>query len=183
MQPTETVTTISSAAGELRITRATMADYDTVMRILREAAAWLTSRGNPQWEHWYLEAGESMLRERIDEHEVYLASLNTGSIATVTVQWTDTMVWGAKGADGLAGYIHGLAISRSVAGFGVGERMLEWTIGLIAARGRRYARLDCIESNLGLCRYYNDRGFTAMGTAMPLRLYARRLFEREIAGF
>ena len=116
MQPTETVTTISSAAGELRITRATMADYDTVMRILREAAAWLTSRGNPQWEHWYLEAGESMLRERIEEHEVYLASLDTRSIATVTVQWSDTMVWGAKGADGLAGYIHGLAISRSVAG-------------------------------------------------------------------
>ncbi len=183
MPATEIVTTISSAAGELRITRATMADYDIVMRILREAAAWLTSRGNPQWEHWYLEAGESMLRERIEDHEVYLASLNTGSIATVTVQWSDTMVWGAKGADGLAGYIHGLAISRSVAGLGVGERMLEWAIGLVAARGRRYARLDCIASNLGLCRYYNDRGFTAMGTAMPLRLYTCRLFERAIEAF
>ncbi len=183
MQATEKVITISSAAGELRVTRATMADYDTVMRILREAAAWLTSRGNPQWEHWYREAGESMLRERIEEQEVYLASLDTRPIATVTVQWSDTMVWGAKGTDGLAGYIRGLAISRSVAGLGVGERVLEWAIGLIAARGRRYARLDCIASNVGLCRYYNDRGFTAMGTAMPLRLYTCRLFEREIEGF
>ncbi len=183
MQATETVTTISSAAGELRITRATMADYDAVMRILREAADWLTSRGNPQWEHWYLEVGESILRQQIEEHEVYLAALDTRSITTVTVQWSDTMVWGAKGADGLAGYIHGLAISRSVAGLGVGERMLEWAIGLIAARGRRYARLDCLASNVALCRYYNDRGFTVMGTAMPLRHYTCRLFEREIKDF
>ncbi len=36
---------------------------------------------------------------------------------------------------------------------------------------------------VALCRYYNDRGFTAMGTAMPLRHYTCRLFEREIKDF
>ena len=96
------MTTISSAAGELRIARAAIADYDTVMCILREAADRLTSRGNPQWEGWYLEVGESLLRQRIEEHEAYPASPDTRPIATVTLQWSDTMVWGAKGADGLA---------------------------------------------------------------------------------
>ena len=57
MQATETVATISSAAGELRVSRARIADYETAMRILREAADWLNSRGNPQGEHADLTAG------------------------------------------------------------------------------------------------------------------------------
>ena len=61
--------------------------------------------------------------------------------------------------------------------------MLEWAIDLVAARGRRYARLDCMASNVALCRYYNDRGFTPIGTAMPPGNWTLRLFEREIKDF
>lgn len=122
MQAAEIVTTISSAAGELRITRAAIADYDTVMCILREAADCLTSRGNPQWEGWYLEVGERMLRERLVHHEVYLARRDAVPIGTVTIQWSDPEQWGERGLDDRAGYIHDIAIMRTVGGMRVGER-------------------------------------------------------------
>ncbi len=184
MQASETVTTISSAAGELRIARAAMADYDRVMGILREAAGWLSSRGNPQWEHWYLEVGERMLRERLAHHEVYLARRDAVPVGTVTIQWSDPEQWGERGLDDRAGYIHGIAIMRSVGGMRVGERLLEWAVDTMAARGRHYARLDAIASNAPLCRYYEQRGFRPLGTTTLFAgIYSARLFEREIKDF
>src|SRR6266481_1290191 len=63
-------------AWRLTITRATSADYHAVMPILREAADWLSARGNPQWKHWHMDAGERILSERIERHEVYLFRLD-----------------------------------------------------------------------------------------------------------
>jgi ribosomal protein S18 acetylase RimI-like enzyme len=55
----------------------------------------------------------------------------------------------------------------------VGERLLEWAVERIAARGRHFARLDTVANNRALCRYYDERGFRPLGTvtlfaAMPL---------------
>jgi hypothetical protein len=66
------MTTLDTEAGPLTIIRATFADFNEALRILREAADWLSARGNPQWEHWHGEVGELILRERIEHHEVYL---------------------------------------------------------------------------------------------------------------
>jgi hypothetical protein len=40
---------LETEAGGLKIERAAIVDYDAVMAILREAAAWLSARGIPQW--------------------------------------------------------------------------------------------------------------------------------------
>lgn len=168
-------------AGDLTVARAGTADYKAVMTILREATDWLSARGNPQWRHWHMPVGERILHERLEHHEVYLFRRDNSPIGTLTIQWSDPEVWGERGIDGLAGYVHGMAIARSTGGMRVGERMLEWALGAIAARGRRFARLDAIASNLPLCRYYEQRGFRPLGTASLLRgSYTARLFEREV---
>jgi hypothetical protein len=64
--------TRDTEAGLLTIARAGSADYDAVLAILREAADWLSARGNPPWNHWYMDVGERILRERLENHEVYL---------------------------------------------------------------------------------------------------------------
>jgi hypothetical protein len=93
---------LDTEAGLLTISRAGLADYDAVIAIMREAADWLSARGNPQWKHWHME---------------------------------------------------------------VGERLLEWAVDTIAARGRLFARLDAMASNAALCRYYEERGFRPLDTA------------------
>ncbi|MGH7780421.1 MAG: GNAT family N-acetyltransferase [Candidatus Binataceae bacterium] len=172
--------TLDTQAGPLTIDRATSVDFDSVMAILREAADWLTARGNPQWQHWYMDFGERILRDRLEHHEVYLFRLDTAPVGTLTIQWSDSDVWGERGIDGLAGYIHGIAITRKVGGMGVGERMLKWAIDAIGGRGRRFARLDAMASNEQLCRYYEERGFRRLGTASVPGNVATQLFEREL---
>jgi ribosomal protein S18 acetylase RimI-like enzyme len=175
------MTSLVTDAGVLTITRAAFSDYGAVMAILREAADWLSARGNPQWLHWQMEVGERMLRDRIEHHEVYLFRLGTAPVGTLTIQWSDPDVWEERGLDGLTGYIHGMGIVRSVGGKRVGERMLEWAVETIAAKGRRFARLDAMASNGRLCRYYGERGFRAVGiTPLMPRNYVARLFERNL---
>src|ERR1700691_1716008 len=172
---------LETDAGELAIARAGAADYDAVMAILREAADWISARGNPPWNHWYMDAGERILRDRLAHHEVYLASRDGLAVGTVTIQWNDAETWGERGLDGHAGYIHGIAISRSVGGMRVGERLLEWAVETIAERGLQFARLDTIASNAALCRYYGQRGFLSLGTATLFGgMYTARLFERQL---
>jgi hypothetical protein len=40
------------------------------MAILREAADWISARGDLPWSHWYMDAGERILRNRLAHHEV-----------------------------------------------------------------------------------------------------------------
>jgi ribosomal protein S18 acetylase RimI-like enzyme len=171
---------LDTDAGRLAVVRAASADYDAVMAILREAADWLSARGIQQWYHWYMDAGEWMLRERLEHHEVYLFQRENSPVGTLTIQWSDPEVWGERGIDGQAGYIHGMAIARSAAGMRVGERMLEWAIATIAARDLPFARLDAMASNAPLCRYYEQCGFVPLGTALLPGNFTTRLFEREL---
>ena len=166
--------------GEFTAVRAASGDYGAVMTILREAADWLSARGIQQWYHWYMEVGEQILRERLEHHEVYIFRCDNSTVGTLTIQWTDPEVWGERGMDGTAGYIHGMAIVRSAGGMRVGERMLEWAIGTIVARGRRLARLDAMASNAPLCRYYEQRGFRPLETALLPGNFTTRLFERKL---
>jgi ribosomal protein S18 acetylase RimI-like enzyme len=167
--------------GELTVVRAAIKDYDVVMAILREAADWLSARGIQQWYHWYMDVGEEILRDRLEHHEVYLFQWGNALVGTLTIQWTDPEVWSERGIDGLAGYVHGMAVARSAGGMRIGERMLEWAVATIAARGKRFARLDAMASNTQLCRYYEQRGFRPLGTATLFAgIYTAQLFERDL---
>lgn len=178
-------THLDTEVGPLTITHAGAADFDAVMAILREAADWLFARGNPQWDagwkHWHDDIGERVLRDSIEHHEVYLACRDGAPVATLRLHWEDAATWGERGDDGSAGYIHAIAIKRSIAGMRVGDRLLEWAVDTIRARSRRFARLDAMASNAALCRYYEARGFRPLETvALFGGIYTGRLFEREL---
>jgi hypothetical protein len=49
------------------------------------------------------------------------------------------------------------------AGHGIGRSILEWSEGLVAASGRRRARLDCVEDNQALRAYYEAAGYAFAG--------------------
>ncbi len=167
--------------GELTVVRAGITDYDAVMAILREAADWLSARGINQWYHWHMDVGEQILRECLEHHEVYLFQRDRSPVGTLTVQWSDPDVWGERGIDGLAGYVHGMAVARSAGGMRIGGRMLEWAVARIGTRGRPFARLDAMASNAPLCRYYEQRCFRPLGTATLFAgIYTAQLFERVL---
>jgi len=165
-----------SAVRGFDIAPAQPAEVDTVLSILEEAAAWLHARGIV--EQWPLTFSHEFEAEHVAAREVYLARLGEQAVGTLMLLWSDSRVWGDLPDD--AGYVHGLAIRRAVAGQGLGRRMLAWAEIMILAAGRRYLRLDCWAENAALCRYYERAGFSSRGR-IELRGWPCALFEKDLA--
>jgi ribosomal protein S18 acetylase RimI-like enzyme len=168
---------------DLPFCRATAADFDAVFAIMIEAALWLQSRGISQWSFFLTQPGKDFVRNRIVAAETYLIFDPTAQpVATFTLQWKDEEIWGLRGLDSEAGYVHGLAISRHAAGKGLGNVLLNMASNLIAQNFRWLVRLDCMAQNEALCSYYRRAGFTDLGVAdSVITGKSLRLFERCIS--
>lgn len=159
---------------DLSISAATATETDSVIAILNDAIHWLQSRNLPTWNPDIL---PSVMNTLITRGEVYLARMDNQPVGTVTVQWSDPAFWGERPDD--AGYIHKLAIMRTVAGQHIGAQMVNWAESLIVQRGRPYARLDCHAENPTINRFYQSAGYQPRGVIMlqgvPLNLYEKPL--------
>lgn len=168
-----------TAVGLLQLRRAHERDVDAVHGIMCEASAWLTSIGSTQWSGVPSKAFRDYLPKRLAEHDVYLVQQDEVAIGTLCLQWEDEGIWGARGKDDQAGYVHGLAIRRSIAHRGIGARMLDWAAANVAENGRRFLRLDCARSSERLRRYYEQLGFVDKGPADGGG-FETQLFERAV---
>ena len=161
--------------------RAASDDFDVLYAIMLDAARWLAARGIDQWTWVEKPNGVRFLRERIENTEVYLAFMKNEPVATVSVQWDDREIWGERGFDGTAGYVHGLAVKRSAAGRGLGAALIDFAAGLTLAEGRHLLRLDCMAANEALRIYYRQQGFKLVGETHSAKsgfdsaLFARRI--------
>ena len=149
-----------SAGEAVTITRATEADVDALVALYDEAAAWLMARGSRQWPPgWW--TPKVVAKEMRAGHELYLARRGDAPVGKLTLQWDDTEVWGEQPPD--AGYVHGLCVSRAVAGRGLGAALLDWAAQRVRANGRCLLRLDCMAANPALRAYYEGLGFACRG--------------------
>lgn len=127
---------------------------------LREAAAlWLHGRGIRQWEPG--EVDVEQIRTQIGAGEWFVHRPDGEIHGALRLLWSDPQIWGDRPDD--AAYVHGLMIDRRSAGAGFGVRLLDWAAQRTRDRGRPFLRLDCVETNGRLRRYYRDRGFAEVG--------------------
>jgi GNAT superfamily N-acetyltransferase len=160
----------------LTLTPAQPHDLPRVLAILEDAAAWLQSRGIDQWRPGHFDP--ATLLTSIHQQELHLAQLNGHDAATLTLQWSDPTFWPPENHD-TAAYLHKLAVHRSFAGQGLGQRLIDWASTEAAARGKKLLRLDCLATNPGLCHYYESLGFILRDRKMigtwPIALYERTI--------
>jgi ribosomal protein S18 acetylase RimI-like enzyme len=104
-------------------------------------------------------------------------------VATVSLGWEDVRNWGIKPSD--AGYMHQLAVKGGHRGKNLGGQIINWLADKVAQEGRQFLRLDCDTNNAELCAYYEDQGFTKVGTQSrpdnELGEYKMALYERSVA--
>ena len=144
--------------GPWRLRRAEPGETGLVAALLDEASAWLGSRGVRQWPARF---APDLLAPAVAAGETWLALSGGAVIGTVTVDHDDP-AW--SDLPGPAVYAHRLAVRRH--GRGLGAALLH-RAGLEAAgSGCDRLRLDCLASNPGLCRYYEDLGFRPRGTVV-----------------
>jgi ribosomal protein S18 acetylase RimI-like enzyme len=110
------------------------------------------------------ESGEVSLdqvRAQVEAGEWFVHRKDGEIAGALRLLWSDPQFWGDRPDD--AAYVHGLMIDRRYARQGLGERLLEWAAHRARQEARRFLRLDCVETNRRLQRYYFERGFRRVG--------------------
>jgi GNAT superfamily N-acetyltransferase len=162
--------------SEVRIIRAEPSELNQVLEILEEASRWLTARGfESQWK--LSPTFRQMIKDSIDQGDVYMVKDAQGTIGTITLQWSDEKYWGEMPLD--AGYIHKFAIKRSRSGQRLGIRTLQWAEAKTRKEGKKFLRLDCLANNQIIREYYERFGFIHVRDTMTpgwkASLYEKKL--------
>ena len=144
------------AITDLNVGKATKDSIAEVSDVLREAAEWMAKHRRPLWVADKL--GPGFVTPLVERGEVVGAWRSSQIVGVVLLQWSDREFW-PDHDDGLAGYLHKIAVRRSEAGKGVPAAMVNWA-GLEAKKnGKSYLRLDC-DLHPSLCAIYERLGFT-----------------------
>ncbi|BCG59493.1 GNAT family N-acetyltransferase [Paenibacillus sp. URB8-2] len=151
---------IDTPLGSLTVVRADSSMAGEVLRLLREAAQWMRDNGLTQWRPEQFK--EEDILAYFSEREVYVAMKDSEAAGMFTLQFSDPQYWGSRNDEGFA-YLHRLAVGLPFRGAGLGGKLLESAAETAKMSGRRL-RLDTIEHNVKLNRYYQTQGFRFMGT-------------------
>jgi hypothetical protein len=149
--------------------------------IIEEVAAWGTSEGFPNWIPGSFAGpdsrGGSHLLGDIAAGGLYLVWRGDDAVATLSLLEDDPIFWPDAGDEAM--YLHRFAVRRSAAG--AGRTAVLWCIDEARRRGRSLVRLDCLEDNPGIRRYYEGFGFVAVDEKM-INGTAYTLYEISVAG-
>jgi GNAT superfamily N-acetyltransferase len=156
------------------------ADAGELAGLRDAAAAWQISRGIQQWKPGDLPV--AAIEAQISVGEWFVVR-EREIVAALRLLWSDPIIWGETPAD--SAYVHGLVVRRSDAGVGLGAELLAWAESQAAHAGREFVRLDCVDSNDRLRRYYEDRGYKPVGRKVlpepwsPVALFEKRVLPAD----
>ena len=165
-------------------------DLDNVVGLVREAAAWLRSKGIDQWrEPW---PDRVRQRERIlndlFKGKTWLMRDSKAIAATITIDADEPLdlnerpVWPQDKSQRPALYVRRVIVSRRYARHGLGAALLDWAAD-VAKRdhGAELIRIDVRTTNKKLHAYYERQRFTRCRDPQGLGDYpSQALFERGV---
>ena len=120
---------------------------------------WLAERNIEQWGEGFVSYAD--IAAQVDEQQWFVCRGAEGIVAALRYLTSDPDVWPDE--PGAARYVHGLMADRDVAPPGAGAAILRWAETRAADDGVALMRLDCVESNGALRRFYRDQGYREVG--------------------
>jgi GNAT superfamily N-acetyltransferase len=143
---------------QLSIVPATLDDVPELVQVLQDASDTKQEHGDNIWGTTPFTNEE--VQNMVDGGHTYVAKTEDGTIAgTFVLQPEDERMWGSKGLDEQALYIHRLSARREFKGKGVGEQIISWVGQKARELQKPLLRLDCPYEQRSLCEYYERRGF------------------------
>jgi len=131
-------------------------DVEAVAEILREAAAWLDTRGDTMWR--MDELASRAIHAEVGAGMFWIAEQGSEIAGVVRFQLEDALMWPDARA-GEAAYVHRLAVRRSGAGGAVSSALLDFAVRRTRELGRGRLRLDCEAGRPRLRAVYERYGF------------------------
>jgi GNAT superfamily N-acetyltransferase len=155
--------------AEVELTIATVDDLAGVLELRSEIAAWLATRDVAMWQ---TPIRREVVAGWIEQRALWVCREGDRIVGTIVLLERDPDFWGDDRTP--ARYVHLLMVDRAHAGQNVGGRILECAEKLAQAQGARYLRLDAAADVEPLQRWYEKRGYVAVGSR-AFDLGSRRL--------
>ncbi len=106
-------------------------DIDEVVRLMHDAAAWMSAKGTPAWDVARID--RTFAETFVLRSELLVASCSDGIVGCCTLSAEDPEFW-PDALKGEAAYLHKLAVRRTHAGRGVSSAL----IGVLSQNRRNF---------------------------------------------
>lgn len=143
---------------EVELATAEVDELGAVLELRDEIARWLAARDVAMWQ---APIPPELVAGWIDQGALWVCRESGRVVATVTLLERDPEFWDDDGTP--ARYVHLLMVDRSHTGTGLGARVLDCAEKLARAGGAHVLRLDAATEVEPLQRWYEDRGYAAVG--------------------
>ncbi|MFF8696749.1 GNAT family N-acetyltransferase [Streptomyces sp. NPDC015144] len=152
----------------MMIRPATSGDAEALMELRLDAERWLARAGIDQWRDpaTRMPALQKWHRD-IAAGRTWVVDKGSTVVATITLTSADEDFWNEQDGPESAVYVAKLITARSVKGFGLGGRLLDWAGDQARLQGLPWVRLDCWRSNSALQQFYLREGFRHVRTEAP----------------
>lgn len=114
-------------------------DIDEVVRLMHDAAAWMSAKGTPAWDVARID--RTFAETFVLRSELLVASCSDGIVGCCTLSAEDPEFW-PDALKGEAAYLHKLAVRRTHAGRGVSSALIEACRHAARTQGCAKLRLD-----------------------------------------
>ena len=178
-----------TVTAPMLIAKATAADLDAVLGLIKEASDWLGRKKTDQWEKpWPTrEERDARVLAGLKNEKTWIVWDGDQAAATVTIAAkANRAVWSKPGCEckleEKAVYAHRLITARKYAGSGLGAELIDWA-GLRGRRKNRarWIRIDVWSSNVALHNYYLNSGFKRCGSCDDPDYPSDALFQKPVS--
>lgn len=159
-----------------KIELATVGDIEQIHKLIVDRCNWFIKNNIKQWEIDYYpnKYNNDYFEEQIKINKLYVARLNNKVVGAMLLKKTDSQYW--ENNDN-AFYIHHLVTSDNCKG--LGKILLDYAVDEAKKENKDYLRLDCWKANIKLNKYYEQNGFTYIGSGNN-EAYYYNLWEMKI---
>ncbi|WP_405070391.1 GNAT family N-acetyltransferase [Kribbella sp. NBC_01510] len=163
------------------IEQATIDDLPAILAMRQEASDWLAKQGINQWAAaWPTpEAQSERILSSIRAGETWMVRDNDGATAATVAldSFSDPKLWTPEEQQQPSMYLHRLIVRRKYSG--LGTDVIEWACKRAGELGNDWVRIDVWTDNVGLHRYYEQRGFSHVRTLDLGDYPSGALFQRK----
>ncbi|TDO45882.1 acetyltransferase (GNAT) family protein [Kribbella sp. VKM Ac-2527] len=163
------------------IEQATIDDLPVILAMRQEASDWLAKQGINQWAAaWPTpEAQSERILSSIRAGETWMVRDDDGATAATVAldSFSDPKLWTPEEQRQPSMYLHRLIVRRKYSG--LGTDVIEWACKRAGELGNHWVRIDVWTDNIGLHRYYEQRGFRHVRTLDLSDYPSGALFQRK----
>lgn len=165
----------------MHLRKSTLADSESIMKIIAQAQAYFKAQGINQWQHNY--PNIKVIQEDIRNESSYVLIKESEVVATAVLTFTretsyEVVYEGQWLSDQPYGVIHRIAVDQDLKGLGLSSMIMKEMESICLDEGIHSLRVDTHEENRSMQKLIQKNGFIYCGYIYLSDGAKRMIFEK-----